>query len=319
MSTYWLPHKLLRQDPLLCQWFYAGNRKFTEPFFDETIGKCLSHPYNSARFKSVSTLDFLPCAAAQTESIPPSAIIFHVSRCGSTLVSQLLSLMLSNIVLSEVPILDDLLRLPFRNNLVAEEESNRLFLAALRLHGQKRAAEERHLFVKTDSWHILFFDRLRRLFPHTLFVLLYRRPDEVLQSHRQKRGMHAVPGLLEPEIFNFRSHGIKDLSLDDYLARVLESYFAASLAALQKDNNVLLFNYSEGIPHLVEALLHRTGFSPSSEEKEALRKRAAFDAKQPGNSFAAVKNKAVAPLTLPAAFALYNELDKMRMEQLHAG
>jgi hypothetical protein len=110
----WLPYKLFYyQNQILCRWMYAGEKTFTEPFFDETVLKCLSHPYNSNPFKSVADVQLLHQWSHSIDYIKPTAFIFHVSRCGSTLLSQLLSLSAQNIVLSEVPFLDDIIAIAF--------------------------------------------------------------------------------------------------------------------------------------------------------------------------------------------------------------
>ncbi|WP_423146566.1 hypothetical protein [Rubrolithibacter danxiaensis] len=86
----------------------------------------------------------------------PSAIIFHISRCGSTLLSQLLSLTEQSIVLSEVPFIDELLRLCYSDNEYGQTEIADFLTAALKFYGQKRYEQEKYLFIKTDSWHIFY-------------------------------------------------------------------------------------------------------------------------------------------------------------------
>src|SRR5690349_8754340 len=105
----WVPYKLTSLEDLLhCEWLFTGDKEFTEPFFDETIAKCRQLYYRGRI--SISSIDVLPHWSNEIESVPPSAFIFHVSRCGSTLASQLLALDQTNIVLSEVPFFDALLR-----------------------------------------------------------------------------------------------------------------------------------------------------------------------------------------------------------------
>src|SRR5258705_13622399 len=100
----WIPYRLFEEGgENYCRWLYLGDEKITEPFFEETIGKCRVLPENSRWLtRCVSSLEVLPEWAQQVETISPTAFIFHISRCGSTLVSQLLGLQPVNIVLSEV-------------------------------------------------------------------------------------------------------------------------------------------------------------------------------------------------------------------------
>jgi hypothetical protein len=310
---HWLPHKLWGSgDELLCKWFYGGEKRFTEPFFDETIQKCLSHPLNSKRFKCVSHLDLLPPWALELEQIRPTAFIFHVSRCGSTLLSQLLSVSPQNIVLSEVPFLDELLRLPYQNRNVSLSNSDRLFGAALAFYSQKRNEAERHLFVKTDSWHILFYHRLRQLHPDIPFVLLYREPGAILHSHQRIRGMHAVPGLIEAELFGWDREGLAGLGLDHYLAKVLESYYAAYLEVIRDDSNLVVANHNEGMLNILKRIEHKTSIGFTTEEWQKAAERSGFDAKHPGNRYAEPGLSPADDECLQRCFTLYRQIEDYR-------
>jgi hypothetical protein len=294
---------------------YAGEKTFTEPFFDETLLKCLSHPYNSNPFKSVADVQLLHQWSHSIDYIKPTAFIFHVSRCGSTLLSQLLSLSAQNIVLSEVPFLDDILRLPFKDRNISEAEANELFKAALCFYGHRRLALEQHLFIKTDSWHILFYMRLRQMYPDKPFVLLYRRPDEVIRSHQQKRGIHTIPGILEAELFRFDPEEIKHLSLDVYLIKVLEKYYDAYIEIIQRDSQCLIANYSEGILNILKRIEDRTEMQFSKSEWEEMKQRAAFDAKNPLDKFTELRGIPAELDNLQHCSELYSQLEEIRKSQ----
>ena len=107
----WVPWKL---SGTLCEWIYTAGKKFTEPFFSDTISVCKNFSENRSSYKVATDLEIMSEWSSPINSIYPSAIIFHVSRCGSTLLSQLLALDEKHIVLSEVPFFDELLRLPFK-------------------------------------------------------------------------------------------------------------------------------------------------------------------------------------------------------------
>lgn len=135
----WVPYRLLvDNDATHCQWLNLKDKKITEPFFADTIS--ITRENRSQR--CISDLAVLPEWAASLPSVAPSAIVFHVSRCGSTLLSQVLSLNETNIVLSEVPFLDELLRLHYKQpgadlNVIDEQ-----LKAAVRLYGQQRTGNE---------------------------------------------------------------------------------------------------------------------------------------------------------------------------------
>lgn len=298
----WVPYKLSwEEDRPRCEWLYTGESAFTEPFFDDTIGRCRQVNYRS--FKSISSLDILPQWSNEIESVPPSAFIFHVSRCGSTLATQLLSLDHTNIVLSEVPFFDALLRskkIPFQ-----------LLKDAIALYAPVKNDRKR-LFIKTDSWHIFFYKQIRELYPHTPFILMYRRPDEVVRSQQKQRGMHAVPGLIEPALLGFDENEIQQLNLDEYIGRLLEKYFQAFIGILEKDNLAIPINYNEGPMAMVEKIAAVSGISIGSVEMEKMKSRAMYHAKHPNQVFAEEAIRDGVPDYCKVAYEKYEALERRR-------
>ena len=119
--------------------------------------------------------------AQDLPTIAPTAFIFHVSRCGSTLLAQLLSLDEQNIVLAEPPIFDEVLReIAFKNTKISEETINESLKAVVKFLGQKRTGLEKNLFIKLDSWHIFYYYKLRKLYPETHLFFL---SDDPMKSY----------------------------------------------------------------------------------------------------------------------------------------
>jgi hypothetical protein len=309
----WVPYRLIDEDGHpICRWLYLGDKKITEPFFVDTIGKCRKLPENSRFKRCVSSISILPEWSTQVNTVAPSAIIFHISRCGSTLISQLLAQQPSSIVLSEVPFFDEILRWGFKTN--NSSQASVIVKAAIELYGAGRTDQCKHMFIKADSWHIHFYEQLRQLFPQTPFILLYRRPDEVLRSQQKKRGMQAVPGVIEPGIFGFDAEQIMHLSLDEYMADVIETYLQAFINILQNDQYAYPVNYNEGGIPIVNKIAALTGMSFNNEETAAMQLRSGFHAKEPGEIFnEPVLNEPV-PAYLDRSFELYDELEKIRLK-----
>lgn len=306
----WIPFRLSQEkEENVCQWLYTADKTFDEPFFDETISKCRQLKENSQQCKAVSSLSVLPEWAPLLNCVPPKAIIFHVSRCGSTLLSQLLSLDPANIALSEVPFFDDLLRHGFRNNSLPEMLP--VVKAAISFHGVKKNEKQQRLYIKADSWHIHFYDQWRQLYPAVPVILLYRRPDEVIRSHRQHRGMQAVQGVIEPSLFGFGPE-IFTLPLDEYMARVLETFFIAFEKILRADKNVLAVNYNEGMLTVMNKIASFTGISYTEEVMLQMKERLGYHAKFPGQVFEEAPLNAAIPAYQKAVFELYKELDSLR-------
>lgn len=309
----WIPYKFITiEDKQLCRWLYTGNHTFSEPFFDETIYKCRSLSENSSLFKSVSDVSVLAEWVNTVDAAEPAAFIFHVSRCGSTIISQLLSIGKSNIVLSEVPFFDDLLRMPYKkgSNVTVDENTVK---AAIRFYSQKRNGNEEQVFIKTDSWHIFFYAQIRKAYPGTPFILLYRSPDEVLRSLIRKRGMQSVPGVIEPEVFGFGEKDMNNPDLDVYAAKVLEKFLEEFIRVYAIDKNILAVNYNEGILPILKKIIERTGTRFTKSEWEGIEARIDYHGKYPGKKFTEQPLQEDAPAYLSAAMDYYNKLEQLRV------
>jgi len=299
----WIPYKLFFEEGRPnCEWLYTGNEDFIEPFFDQTITKCWQ--LNNYGRKSISSIDILPQWANDIESVPPSAFIFHVSRCGSTLASQLLSLDRTNIVLSEVPFFDALLR-------SGKDIPTQLLQAAISFYAPVKDYRK-HLFIKTDSWHIFFYKQLRELYPQTPFILLYRRPDEVMRSQQKQKGLHAVPGLIEPALFGFDENEVLHMHPNEYIGKVLEKYFQAFLRILQEDALAVPINYSEGPVAMVEKIARVCGVSIANADMEKIKDRALYHAKRPHQVFAEEAIRDPVPAWCQAAYEKYEALESSK-------
>ena len=108
-----------------------------------------------------------------TAGTAPGGIVFHVSRCGSTLVSQLLKQQVGIVVYAEP--------LPVNEILVPPHKWPRAELvAALRSLGAAFARHARKPYVlKLTSWNLLFCDVVAEAFPESPWVLCLRDPVEV--------------------------------------------------------------------------------------------------------------------------------------------
>jgi hypothetical protein len=275
-------------------WLDTSGVSFDAPFFDETILRCMSLTPGMASFKCVSSLETMIEAAWDVDAVPVTAFLFHVSRCGSTLLSQSLVLSSENIVLSEVPFFDALLRHDFQD----PDLKRRALQAAVRLYGQKRSEISNYLFIKLDSWSVYYHELLRALWPSTPFLLLYRNPLEVLQSHQKMAGMQAVPGLLEPWLFDIPSQGVHEKDRETYLGEVLAYYVRQFEQMFLTDHNSWLVSYHDGIEKMIQTLFSAIGLPVDSDLLTKTAERSRFHSKDPGKVF----SEALADRPIPEAF-----------------
>ena len=311
----WIPVKLFPEDNhLLCRWLYTGEKAFDEPFFDESISACRAGFSENWHVKrSMSNTDVLAEWAKEMDTVEPTAFIFHISRCGSTLISQMLGMQPSNIILSEVPFFDDMLRYGKKHNCMPSILPQ--LQAAVSIYGANRTGNYERLFIKTDSWHIHFYKELRALYPAVPFFLLYRKPDEVLRSQQKKRGMQALPNYLEPEIFGFDKEIVSATPLDEYMGMVIESYLDAFLDILQKDGRAYAVNYHSRAMSIVDTIAAVTGLPINESERLLMEKRAGFHAKFPEQVFSEEKPHEPIPGFLQRSFELYDQVETIRLSK----
>ena len=309
-------HLFFNEAEAFCKWLFVGDGDFKEPFFENTIRLERYKPVNIHPQQCISEINMITAWAQHVESCAPSAVIFHVSRCGSTLATQLLGEDPENIVLSEVPFFDELIQWKTKTAPNDEAGLPELLKAAITFYTAKRTPAQKRSFIKTDSWHIFFYPLYRKLFPTTPFIFLYRRPDEVIRSHQKKRGMHMVPGLLPPEIFGFTSTDILTIPFDEYPAKVLEKYFEHFLHITKTDPLAYPINYSEGGMAMVEKIATVAGFTITGDLREVMNNRMGFHAKNPGEVFSEEGVKWESAGSMEKVMGLYGEMGETAKENL---
>src|SRR5438105_2877714 len=118
----WTPIRVeWRGGRALVDWCHTEGVRFTEPFFHETAERCLRHPFRLL-FRRETTMEELGAFVADHPGVPPAGFVFHLSRCGSTLVSQMLGAVAAHLVLSEPGPIDSILRAHHMDRSLGDEE-----------------------------------------------------------------------------------------------------------------------------------------------------------------------------------------------------
>ena len=264
----WLPAEVDGEPTLTWRWF--GRRRLTEPFYADDLMRAGYRPLN--RLVRLRT----PLPAPDDRPLrAPDGLIFHMSRCGSTLAAQMLAASPANVVISEAPPLEAVMRLEVDDE--AKVGGLRAMVTAL---GQARAGETR-LFLKLDCWHVRDLPLFRRAFPDTPWVFVYREPVEVLVSHLRRRGVQMIPQLVPSARLGLDTPVVLDA---DYCAQVLAALCEAA-ASHHAAGGGRLVNYRELPEALLTKVLPHFGVVPSDDETAALRAAGARDAKVPDQGF----------------------------------
>lgn len=234
----WLPIGIAGQDQAV-DWCWFGEQRLHEPFYRDDVERALRLPFNLA-FRRATPLQALLDWQRSSPGLAPRAFIYHASRCGSTLLAQMLARLPSQVMLSEPAPLDSLLRASAES---LPEATRRTALAALlSAFGQRRSGLERSLVVKLDAWNVFELPLLQRCFPATPWLFLYRDPLEIAVSHLHQPGLHMVPGLLGHSPLD--SPEDTGLSREGVIARRLGRLLAQGLRHCQALGG-LAVNYSE--------------------------------------------------------------------------
>jgi hypothetical protein len=299
----WFPVAL---DEDSVSWRHLPER-FIEPFFGDTLRAQPREDRRVCRTTHARLADV-------GEPLSPSVFIFHSSRCGSTLLAQMLAALPQCVVLSEPPVLDDFFS---RYGDCAHDSAVPLLRVLTGALCQRRSEPETHAVVKLDCWHMRHLPLLRATFPSTPFWFLYREPAAILASHRRQRGPQMVPNLVPGALPAEDAAGIAAWDLEGYCAGVIRHIFGTALAHA---GQLRLLDYRQ-LPDVVwEALLGELGLDPEPEQLDALRARARFHAKAAGRVFSGdpvpVQQSDAAP-HLPRLLAtlapLYAQLEALRI------
>ncbi|MFZ6746073.1 sulfotransferase [Undibacterium sp. JH2W] len=273
----WFPVAIDTSTGDLC-WRHVGLHRFLESFFLDT----LNQQNREQRQLCQTPLSLLSEQVQDLTQVGPTAFIFHVSRCGSTLLTQMLASLPQCIVMSEPPVIDAFFRYHHaHHDLPGAVSIFRHLIAAL---GQKRHMEERHFFIKFDSWHLPWVDFVRSAYPDIPIVFLYREPAAVLASHRRQRGPQMIPGLLNTSRLKPDAQHMLPGDFDLYAASVLSSMFrSADEHALTA--NLILLNYPQLPGILWEELLALFQIECEDREMQKLKARSGLHSKNRHISF----------------------------------
>ena len=280
----WIPIRIYwQQSRPVVEWCYVGRLGFTEPFFEQTISICLRHPFNRL-FYHRTPIDTLADLYAVRPGLLPSGFVFHMSRCGSTLIAQMLAALPQALVIAEAEPIDAVLRAHFQDAHVTDDQRVSWLRWTIGALGQPQDETTKHYLVKFDSWNVIDLALIQRAFPTVPWIFVYRDPVEVLVSHGKQPGSQMVPGALEPELLNLDGAHINCMALEEYHARVLERICHAAVRHYQRSASMLV-NYRQ-LPEIVwSVLLDFFHVSYTAADIERMRHITQFDAKNPALYF----------------------------------
>jgi len=279
----WMPIRSYWQNgQSILDWCYVGEQRFTHPFLEHTIDIILKRPFN-VTFRHQTSLETLAEFSETCPGMKPTAFIFHVSRCGSTLLTQMFGSLRRNLTASEPSVLHMGLRCGQYYKAFSDDQRIAILQWLISAIGQKRFGEENGYFVKFSSWAALDLPLIRRAFPDVPSVFVYRDPVSVIVSNLKEKAGKAIPGGVDPAIIGLDVQTVMTMRLEEYLAIVIGRFCEAALAHL--DDQCMLINHSQ-LPDVVwKDLLPFFGLDYSAEEIETMKSVSRFNAKRPETLF----------------------------------
>ena len=209
-------------------------------------------------------------------ALPPTVFVFHMSRCGSSLLARALAHSPRIIVMSELPAVNAVLRVLCGADLdrrVLGPLKRRRLRNLILLLGRRRRPTDTYFAVKFSSWNVLLVESIRAAFPEVPRVFIYREPAEVLVSLLQRppgwvRAKHLEAACSLAGVSRTR---LDAMSETEYVASCLQRTMTAALSS----PGMHLLSYAdltrESFPRLLEAL----GITCPPDELAAM--RAVFD------------------------------------------
>ncbi len=274
LSQHWLPY---RYDPKTrnIQWCLPDSHA-TEPFHDEYIGRCQRSLLINQFVRPRTSLNVL--LAGTTKLIQPAGFIFHLSRCGSTLLSGCLSELDDTCILSESQLLTDILL----DESLIRDDKTRVLPRLIHLQGSSIAGRSK-IIIKWNAWDIFSWHLLRELYSETPVILLVRNPLEILASHARQAGRHMSGdkslSALHPVFAEHRHGGVRELRI-----QVLRELMGEMLNVADEPG-VELIDYDALDETRIEQAAEHFGLTIKADERLHIRRRMTVHSKQPDKVF----------------------------------
>jgi hypothetical protein len=242
---HWLPIDLLYQSSgISVRWMEFGSTLFNEPFFHMTVERLRSPPVLAREWDG--DLRSLLTRASELPPVTPNGVIFHVSRCGSTLLANALRTAKNAVVLSEARPIGALFgpevfrRSPFD---VDEWEGARKMLldCMLSIYGNHSSPDPKPI-IKCNGTNILHMSIMRAVWPEVPFLILIRKPADVVISVLDRPAgwvdLRRNPAQAA-KTFGWEGLSVEEMSAEEYCARVVGRYCEAALYTLDDKCRVL--------------------------------------------------------------------------------
>jgi hypothetical protein len=299
-------------------WGDFGTVRFCDPFFNQTVNRWAGGqpPPRVVRTDLGALAQFDGAVGCD-----PCGLIFHMSRCGSTLLSRLLATMSQTLVMSEPQPLNSLLTgLKATADQTAQAQALRCLIRAL---GCRRFDENVYL-LKLSSWNIRRLHLFRIAFPAAKIVFVQREPATVMASIRADAPswlqLRRNPEMAE-SLFNIPADAVAQYDDDEFAAHALAAILDTARNATEQ--GALIVDYAELASATWTRVAPFLGIDVTAQDMMRMQDEARYYAKDPGKRIFTgdpPERRHLDPRIIDLAARIvepvYRELDRCRRSQL---
>lgn len=277
----WIPTRSVPTGgPPAFDWQYFGAQRLALPFMEDDVRNAGALPFNWL-FRIRTSLDAVIAGSVTEPHIPLRGLIFHMSRCGSTLLAQMFAAVPEHIVSSEPEPLDGVIQWA-RLAQVDQEAAVKAIRAIVAALGRDRENGAKHHIIKVDAWHAVSLPLFRAAFRDVNWIYLYRDATEVMVSTRKQPGLHTAPGALPESVIGFATDA--SMTLDDFAARVLAGIGDAILKHWESGGGMVIA-YPDIVEAATENIPEHFGLKLNDVSIDMMTTAAKRDAKDPQQEF----------------------------------
>jgi len=231
-------------------------------------------------------IEILDDATLFADGLSPCGLIFHSSRCGSTVATKALARVEGNVVISQGGPLqrgfwahatDD-----WRRRIAADECTLTRLRSLVMAMTRPRLGDERRAFVKFISWNVLYIDLIACAFPNTPILFLYRDPAEIIATIRTETtaALHARGTRQSMLLTGLPADMTAQMDDVSYLATCYARYFDH---VFMSGSDVALVNYRDmGRESFAHVLSDGLDYAASETELATMLAQFDFDSKDDG-------------------------------------
>lgn len=294
----WVPFKLyVENQQVFIELVLLKSRRPMASFLRQDLQQC--------NHRTKISLDKITQTGSVEVEVMATPMIFHMSRCGSTLVSNLFKQVSSCKVLSEPDVLNQILQTPWpskKDQVVALQTMVALFRRGL-------CDANQTLIIKWSSWPSAYIELIMEAFPDSPWCFLYRSPYEVLASNQRRLPewlnidvlKKNAPDIKNNELINtdedlctqlyFRAGFQSQISRIELCARVLGICCENVVSYLKKSSKGHVVNYTELPGAVITGMAKKFDVTLAGVDKIKINSAAIWNSKVDGSQVFSVNEK----------------------------